>query len=104
MRAVDDRGSTSGCAANGQESLAEPRVNDELGPIPAFPPASLDPATGRMLPISDEELSARRTAVLRMLKVLDGITDESDTEEKWREVFRNIDSCRPHRPLFQGLY
>jgi len=57
-----------------------------------------------MLPISDEELAARRDAALRMLQALDQITDESDTDEKWSEVYRNIDACRPHRPLFRGLY
>jgi hypothetical protein len=57
-----------------------------------------------MLPISDEEIAARRDAVLRMLKVFHQITDESDTDENWREVYRNIDAGRPHRPLFKGLY
>jgi hypothetical protein len=57
-----------------------------------------------MLPVSDAVLAARRNASLRMLKVLDQITDESDTDEKWSEVYRNIDACRPHRPLFEGLY
>jgi len=69
-----------------------------------FAPLVLDPKTGRMLPISDEELAARRDAALRMLQALDQITDESDTDEKWSEVYRNIDACRPHRPLFRGLY
>ena len=77
---------------------------DELGPIPSFPPLSLDPETGRMLPLSRQELDARRDAALRMLKVLDQVTDENDTEENWREVYRNIDAARPHRPLFKGLY
>jgi hypothetical protein len=90
--------------ANGQESLGAPRLTDEAGPIPAFSPASLDPRTGRMLPISDAERNARRDAALRMLKVLDQITDESDTDEQWREVYWNIDAARPHRPLFEGLY
>ncbi len=101
---MDGSGSISECAANGLRSLGEPRLADDRGPIPGFPPASLDPATGRMLPMSNEELSARRDAALRMLKVLDQITDESDTDERWQEAYRNIDACRPHRPLFEGLY
>ena len=90
--------------ANGSGSIEGTELTDELGPIPSFPPLALDPETGRMLPISDEELAARRDSALRMLNVLDQITDESDTDEKWREVYRNIDACRPHRPLFTGLY
>jgi hypothetical protein len=77
---------------------------DEMGPIPSFPPLSLDPLTGRVIPLSREEIEARRDAALRMLKVLDQITDENDTDENWREVYRNIDAFRPHRPLFKGLY
>jgi hypothetical protein len=90
--------------ANSSRSVEGTELVDELGPIPAFPPVALDPKTDRMLPISDEELAARRDAILRMLKVLDQITDESDTDENWREVYRNIDAGRPHRPLFHGLY
>lgn len=99
-----ESGSIAKSGANGSESIVRTELADELGPIPSFPPLALDPETGRMLPISDEELAARRDAALRMLKVLDQITDESDTDEKWSEVYRNIDTCRPHRPLFRGLY
>jgi len=99
-----ESGSFPNRGANGSGSVEGTELADELGPIPSFPPLALDPETGRMLPISDEELAARRDAALRMLKVLDQITDESDTDEKWREVYRNIDACRPHRPLFTGLY
>jgi hypothetical protein len=90
--------------ANGPRSIEGTELIDELGPIPTFPPVALDPETGRMLPISDEEIAARREAVLRMLKVLHQITDESDTDENWRDVYQSIDAGRPHRPLFKGLY
>ncbi len=89
---------------NASVSVEGTELVDELGPIPTFPALALDPETGRMLPISEEEKAARRDAVLRMLRVLHQITDDSDTDENWREVFRNIDAGRPHRPLFQGLY
>jgi hypothetical protein len=85
-------------------SSANTELVDELGPIPSFPPVALDPETGRMIPLSREEIEARRDAALRMLKVLDQITDENDTDENWSEVYRNIDAFRPHRPLFEGLY
>ena len=32
-----------------------------------------------------------------------GMTDETDTDEVWRDVMRGIDESRPHRPLFVGL-
>jgi hypothetical protein len=89
---------------NGSVSVQGAELVDELGPIPTFPPAAVDPNTGQILPMSEEEIAARHDAVLRMLKVLDQITDESDTDENWREVYRNIDAGRPHRPLFKGMY
>ena len=100
----NESGSIVNRGANGSGAIDGTQLADELGPIPSFPPLALDPETGRILPVSDEELAARRDAALRMLAVLDQITDESDTDEKWREVYRNIDACRPHRPLFTGLY
>jgi hypothetical protein len=77
---------------------------DEEGPIPSFPPIPVDPATGRMLPISDEERAARRAAAIRAIKAIRRITDETDTDELWREVYRGIDESRPHRKLFEGMY
>jgi hypothetical protein len=88
----------------GSPSIEGTELFDELGPIPTFPPVTLDPKTGRMLPISDEEIAARREAVLRMLEVLHLITDESDTDERWRDVYQSLDAGRPHRPLFKGTY
>ena len=32
------------------------------------------------------------------------MTDETDTDEVWAEVFRSIDEGRPHRKLFEGMY
>ena len=77
---------------------------DEEGPIPMFPPVAVDPATGRILPISDEERAARRSASLRATRAISQITDETDTDEIWQEVYRNIDEDRPHRKLFEGMY
>jgi hypothetical protein len=89
---------------NGSGSSEGSGLIDELGPIPTFPPAAVDPDTGQILAVSEADVVARRDAVLRMLKVLDEIADESDTDEDWREVYRSIDAGRPHRPLFTGLY
>jgi hypothetical protein len=77
---------------------------DAEGPIPNLPPLPIDPVTGRLLPMSDEELAYRRAVAIRAIKALGQLTDESDTDEVWEEVYRNIDAARPHRKLFQGMY
>jgi hypothetical protein len=77
---------------------------DEEGPIPRLPPLPVDPATGRLLPMSDEERATRRAVAIRAIKALGKITDETDTDEVWEEVYRNIDAGRPHRKLFEGMY
>jgi hypothetical protein len=61
---------------------------DEHGPIPAFGPARTD-GQGRVV-MSDEEWDARRAASARALKAVEGITDETDTDEVWGEVFRGL--------------
>ena len=99
-----ERDSIANSVRNGSRTFEGSELVDEFGPIPSFPPSTLEPKTGRILPVSDEELIARRTATLRMLKVLDLITDENDTDEKWQEVYLSIDATRPHRPQFEGLY
>jgi hypothetical protein len=91
------------------EQAIIPKVEDEPlcdaeGPIPTFPPLPVDPATGRLLPMFDEEQAARRAAAIRAIKVISQITDETDTDERWEEVYRNIDTGRPHRKLFEGMY
>jgi hypothetical protein len=81
-----------------------PPIRDAEGPIPTFPPAAVDPATGRILPMSDEERAARRDAAIRMLDAIGRITDDTDTDELWEEGMRDIDAYRPHRKLFEGMY
>jgi hypothetical protein len=61
----------------------------ERGPIPLFGPARTN-GSGRVL-ISDEERAARRDAAIRALAVGGGITDETDTDEVWAEVFRGLE-------------
>jgi hypothetical protein len=80
------------------------QLTDANGPIPEFPPPRLDPETGRLLPISQEELDARRDAALRMLAVIGEVTDETDTDERWEEFMRAYDESHPLRPQFEGMY
>jgi hypothetical protein len=76
---------------------------DEQGPIPIFPPRAFD-EHGRLIPLSDAERAARRSAAQRIRAVISRLTDVIDTEEAWREFYRGIDDQRPHRPLFEGMY
>ena len=62
----------------------------------------IDPATGRLRPLSDEERSARFESLRRTLEELAGIADESDTEEVWDEIFRGLAAARPEYPPADG--
>ncbi len=64
-------------------------LSDELGPIPAFGPAVTD-ETGRVL-MDDGERAARRDAAIRALAAIGKITDATDTEERWSDVFRGLE-------------
>ena len=67
-------------------------------------PNTIDLKTGRLLPLTDEQRKARSEALARALDEIDEITDETDTDETWRNIFRSIDEGRPDRPLFEGQY
>ena len=69
------------------------------GPIPEFPALAVDSSSGRILPISEEQRAARREAAIRALRAISEITDETDTDDRWEEIYRNIDESRPHRKL-----
>jgi len=77
---------------------------DDEGPIPEFPALAVDSSSGRILPISEEQRAARREAAIRALRAISEITDETDTDDRWEEIYRNIDESRPHRKLFEGMY
>lgn len=79
-------------------------IADGKGPIPEFPAARLDPETGRLLPMSQEELETRRDAAMRMLAAIGEITDETDTDERWKDFMRAFDESHRLRPQFDGMY
>jgi hypothetical protein len=58
----------------------------------------IDPATGRLRPLSDEERRARSAELRRALDDVAEIMDETDTDEIWAEVFRGLDAARPECP------
>jgi hypothetical protein len=66
-------------------------LSDEHGPIPAFGPSRTD-ASGRVL-MDDEERAARRDAAIRALAAIGQITDETDTDERWVDVFRGLEGA-----------
>jgi hypothetical protein len=66
-------------------------LSDERGPIPVFGPARTN-ERGQLL-MSDEEGAARRDASMRALAALGSITDETDTDEVWADVFRGLEGA-----------
>jgi hypothetical protein len=67
-------------------------------------PESCVDETGRLKPESEEEHRARVEALAGAIEEMKSITDETDTEEAWREFARSLDESRPHRPLFREYY
>ena len=58
----------------------------------------IDPATGRLRPLSDEERRDRSARLRRTLEEIAEIADASDTDEAWEDVFRGLDAARPGLP------
>ena len=54
----------------------------------------IDPVTGRLRPMSIEERQAQSESLQRVLDEMADITDETDTDELWADVFRGLDAAR----------
>ena len=67
-------------------------------------PGTVDPEKGRLLPLTDEQRKARSARLAETIAKMASVTDETDSDTVWRDIFRSIDESRPHRPLFEGLY
>ena len=65
-----------------------------MDPVTTKTPA-VDVATGHLRPMSEEERRERSEAVQRALDEIATITDETDTDEIWDDVFRGLKAARP---------
>jgi hypothetical protein len=54
--------------------------------------------------MSMEAQRQRNDSAIQALIAVEGIVDETDSDEVWREVFRDLDANRSHRKLFEGMY
>jgi hypothetical protein len=66
-----------------------------------IPTAAVDLETGRLRSQCEVESRVRTADLARDLDDLERIGDETDTDEPWAELCRNMDEGRPHRPPFQ---
>jgi hypothetical protein len=62
----------------------------------------IDPESGKLRPLSDEERRARAESLHRALEEIGEITDETDTDEVWAEVYRGLAAARPPFPPGNG--
>jgi hypothetical protein len=93
----------------GQTSELPPPTTDSTGadesPSAERPYRDVDRRTGRLRPISDEEMQARYEEYKRRLAEIDA---EDDTpEEAYDQFMRNIDEERRRQgrpPAFEGCY
>lgn len=59
-------------------------------------------SSGRFIPLSSEERNARSEMFQRMLREMETITDESDTDGRWEKFMQGFDDSHPLRPQFKG--
>jgi hypothetical protein len=69
-----------------------------------LPPSALGP-DGKFNPKTDEERKAWCEAARQRLKEVALMTDEEgEPPDAMEQMMRGINECRPHRPLFKGMY
>jgi hypothetical protein len=97
---------TSRPSAPGSQPSHSPPSEAKESSLPAWDPyRDIDPRTGRLRPISDEEWRARMEALTRELAEIDAQDDTPD--EVYDEVLRGIDEERRRQgrpPAFEGQY
>ena len=77
---MEDRHSSSGL---------DSRLHDEMGRIPAFPPLTRD-ESGRFAAPSEDERLIRSDVFRRAVHAIGLIHDETDDDERWREILNNL--------------
>jgi hypothetical protein len=97
---------TSRLPMPGSQPSHSPPSEVKESSLPAWDPyRDIDPRTGRLRPISDEEWRARMEALTRGLTEIDAQDDTPD--EVYDEVLRGIDEERRRQgrpPAFEGQY
>ena len=59
---------------------------------------------GKLIPLSEEEPREHNAEAIRALDEIADLSDATDTDDVWTDIYRGIDEGRPHRRLFEGLY
>jgi len=77
-------------------------VANQSSHFPATSPRLRLDDQGRLIPLNDAEKKAKIVAVRRMIEEINQIPNDPGEDD--RDFFRIVDSQRPHRPLFEGLY
>jgi hypothetical protein len=104
MRNIEALDSCAGEASERPSSTTGPPKAGESQSLP-WPYRDVDPWTGRLRPISDEELQARYEQLRRELAEIDAADDTPD--EVYDQFMRNIDEERRRQgrpPAFEGYY
>jgi ribosomal protein L29 len=87
------------------DALHLPKDHANRSPFDEWPYRDVDPRTGRLRPISPEELQARYEALRRELAEIDA--QDNTPDEVYDEVLRGIDEERRRQgrpPAFEGHY
>jgi len=69
---------------------------------PRHGPSAIDLVTGHLIRFTEEERRAYSEGLQRALDEIETITDETDTDETWDEVFRGLAAARQGAPNARG--
>jgi hypothetical protein len=76
--------------------------NPTMASEPRHGPSAIDLVTGHPIRFTEEERRAYHEGVQRALDEIETITDETDTDETWDEVFRGLAAARQGAPDAPG--
>jgi len=76
--------------------------NPTMASEPRHGPSAIDLVTGHLIRFTEEERRAYSEGLQRALDEIETITDETDTDETWDEVFRGLAAARQGAPNARG--